>query len=237
MEQNKNLYSAITKIAWGYICILVNINIGSVNILPAFVGYILILDSLRLLKEKCKNIMLLRPLAIILIIWNIFTWLQTSFAIQSSTAIYIGFIIEIIQLYFNFQLITELSRLATEYQGEAQHIDKALLTRRNIYTAVTTTYYLLSVVPYLITANTNIFAIVDGLTSFLFIIGIVTLIVGFMLIYTIFGLRKLFSLRKLFASEDQETDSTQSREDNMQIISEAENDTSRPSENDNTPIE
>ncbi len=187
MEENRRYYSAITKIAWGYIFIYVNINISVIDILPSFAGYAMMLYSLTLLKDKCRNIMLLRPLAILLIIWHVISWIQ-SFLESPLSLIYVSIIMYIIELYFHFQQLTDLSQLAAEYQGENQHIDKSLITRRNIYTGISTIVCLISVLPYFASAIAQI----EALSYIMLSLALVMLFVAFMIVFTLFSLRKLF---------------------------------------------
>lgn len=187
MNETGRYYSAITKIAWGYIFILVHIKINTMDLLPSFAGYAMMLYSLTLLKDKCKNIMLLRPLAIVLIIWSTISWVQESFGLQLPLA-YVGFIVQIIELYFNFQLLTDLSQLAAEYQSDEQYIDKKLLRRRNIFTALSTVIYIFAAVPYF----TDSLSEYEALAYALMVFGIVQLIVAFIIVHTLFELRKLF---------------------------------------------
>ncbi|MBR3767505.1 MAG: hypothetical protein IKL10_04600 [Clostridia bacterium] len=187
MTENQKLYSAITKIAWGYIFILVHIKINTMDLLPSFVGYGMILYSLTLLKDNCKTIMLLRPLAVVLIIWTALSWVQETIGAQLIPFInYISFIIEIIELYFNFQLLTDLSLLALQHQKE-ENIAKKLITRRNIYTVCTTFLFILSFVMQKFFPTGA-----DIVATIFFATGIITLIIMFMIVSALFGLRDLF---------------------------------------------
>ena len=51
MTDCQKLFSGISKAAWGYFFLYFNININNVSILPGFVGYLLFLSAIRLLKE------------------------------------------------------------------------------------------------------------------------------------------------------------------------------------------
>ena len=199
MEEYKKYYSAITKIAWGYIFIYVNINISTIDILPSFAGYAMMLYSLSLLKDKCKNIMLLRPLAILLIVWNVISWVMTAAAVEYSIA-YVSLIMYIAELYFHFQLLTDLSQLAAEYQGENQHTDKALILRRNIYTGVSTLFYLLTVLTRFVSAISQL----EAVTYIMLGLSIVMLFVAIMIIFTLFSLRKLFKTVPYIPSAEEE---------------------------------
>lgn len=199
MNETGRYYSAITKIAWGYIFILVHIKINTMDLLPDFAGYAMMLYSLTLLKDKCKNIMLLRPLAIVLIIWSTISWVQTSFGLQLPLA-YVGFIVQIIELYFNFQMLTDLSQLAAEYQSDEKHIDKKLLRRRNIFTALSTVIYISAALPYFMDSLSEY----EALAYALMVFGIVQMIVALIIVHTLFELRKLFKTVPYIPSDEEE---------------------------------
>ena len=52
MTDYQKLYSGISKAAWGYFFLYFNINFNNVSILPSFVGYLLFLSAINLLKGK-----------------------------------------------------------------------------------------------------------------------------------------------------------------------------------------
>ncbi len=137
MTDYSNLYKGVSKIAWGFIFILININIVFVDILPDFVGYIFMIYGINKLKDECKTISLLKPLGIFLAVWN-----AASLILNFTEAIilisYISSIISIISIYFTFQLLTECSLLASRYQDSSENLDKTILIRRNINTVCIT---------------------------------------------------------------------------------------------------
>lgn len=187
MEENRKYYSAITKIAWGYIFIYVHINLHTIDILPSFLGYAMILYALTHLKDKCKNIMLLRPLAIVLIIWNLFLWIMSSF-FGGFSLLHINIIAIIIEMYFTFSLFTQLSFLAAEYQSEEQHIDRMLIRIRNIYTVDATLINLINLAPQL---SSKIITS-DAYSYYIIFSTVIMLITALILVISLFSLRRLF---------------------------------------------
>lgn len=137
MTDYSYLPRGISKIAWGFIFILINIDIFGLDILPDFVGYIFILSGINDLKDECKTISLLRPLGIFLAIWKAVTLISGFFSVGVILS-YISSIVSIIDIYFTFQLLTECSLIAAKYQSSEDNLDKTIRTRRNIHTVCIT---------------------------------------------------------------------------------------------------
>ncbi len=110
---NSNNYKdALKKIAWGYVFIYFNINLGMVSIIPAWVGYILILQAIDGVAEREPSAKLLKPFAFVLITVELIRWVATWFA-GTLAFPWISLLIGIIGLYFHFQLLTNLADTAT----------------------------------------------------------------------------------------------------------------------------
>ncbi|MBE6036423.1 MAG: hypothetical protein E7223_02225 [Clostridiales bacterium] len=139
------LSAAVKKIAWGYIFLHLNINLGTLNILPNWICYLNINQSLDSIGEEVPSIKLLRPLGIVLGIWEGIQWVRTALGMGEATgsAVYfytaLGLLATVVSLYFHFQLLTDLSVLA-EQQGCPQK--GRLLTLRTVRTVLMTLFAL-----------------------------------------------------------------------------------------------
>ena len=71
---HEHLCSALKHIAWGYILIHLNINLGTIDILPDFAGYLLLLGALPILGQLEPSALLLRPFGIGLVLWHLVSW-------------------------------------------------------------------------------------------------------------------------------------------------------------------
>lgn len=111
MMSYQNLKSSISKFAWGYFFLYININLGTLNILPAFVGYFLFLSSIKDLQIEEKSIALLKPFGIILLIWKAVCWSLDLFSLSNSL-VFITLITSIIEIYFHFQALTNIASIA-----------------------------------------------------------------------------------------------------------------------------
>lgn len=132
------LYRGVSRAAWGYFFLHFNVNLGSVNILPEFVGYLLLLSAVDLLKEERRDLGLLKPLAILLSVWNGLDWLLTIFGVSLGGALaVVSLVISLTSLYFHFQLLTDMAALATRYQHQ-DGLDKWILRLRTANTVLLT---------------------------------------------------------------------------------------------------
>lgn len=132
--ERENLCNAIRLTAWGYVLLYTNINLGTLNILPDWLGYLLILSALPAFGEEEPSALLLRPLGILLSLWAGILWLTALFGISPDSRV-ISVIAAVISLYFHFQLLTNLADIAGQHSYPAR---KQLLALRTVQTVLTT---------------------------------------------------------------------------------------------------
>lgn len=179
-----NLYRGISKMAWGYVFIFFHFNIGTLDILPDFVGFLLFLSAIGLLQEVEPELALLRPFGIVLVIYHIIEWLSQLFSVNwGNVSQFVSIVLCIVSIYFQFQMQTNLASIAMKYQSGDVGFDEKLLRYRNIYVIGTTGTMILT---YL--------ALWLGEIGIYLAFGcsLVTLIVGICISVTLFGLRKEF---------------------------------------------
>lgn len=117
-EYIKQLSRAVGLIAWGYIFLHFDINLGTLNIVPKWVGYILMLAALPKLEDEESTTMLLMPIGIALAVIEGIRWICTLFFTFYLEVVLI--IAAALQLYFHFQLLTNLSDIAERYDCHPQ---------------------------------------------------------------------------------------------------------------------
>lgn len=191
MTEKKMLYSAFTKIAFGNLFILISLNIMGFDIMPDFVGYILFISAFSELCEKYKGFRNLSPFAVILMVWSIVSLIIPAFSdIDAITVIsrIASIVIGIIHLYFAFQMFTEISFIAKEYQPEDITYDIKLIKLRNIYTVLDAVLTVSTSVPILLNYIDN--PILSAITV---ILTLITVVVVIIIAYTLFCIRKLFA--------------------------------------------
>lgn len=144
--ERSHLATAIRRIGWAYFLLHLNINLGSLNILPNWWGYLLIVFSLAVLSQWSPSAKLLRPLGCFLAAADGIQWMCKTLNLSlsggpfQSASVMLNLLVTLINLYFHFQLLTDIANAAqmTDY-GSAQE----LLRTRTWYTVLNTILYLM----------------------------------------------------------------------------------------------
>lgn len=147
MMEYENRYNGIRKVFWGYFFLYFNINIESVSILPSFVGYLLFLSAIGCMEEEERELSLLRPLGGILAAWHGVTWLISWGGVTLDGRFpVVDILMGLINLYFHFQLLTNMASIARKHQPEDYSLDAELLRYRTVQTVILTAMILLGYV-------------------------------------------------------------------------------------------
>lgn len=193
---NESLASALRKVAWGWILLHCNFNLGTLNILPDWLGYLLILQALSVLAASVRSAALLISFGMGLTGWSLVTWVLDIFGV-SITFLWLDLLVTVIGLYFQFQLLTDLAELADDWFCEQ---GTPLRKARTVQTVLTTVLWLAG---FFMVNKTgfDIVEVLDG--TFWGYILTVLLLAGF--ITTICIARQLFTLQRDIAcmSENQ----------------------------------
>ena len=109
-----NIYRGLTKIIWGYVFLHLNVNLGTLNVLPDWVGYLLFFSAIILLGEQLRDLTLLKPFCILLGVGELVDWLTVFATGQTLMGQFflLNALLTCIGLYFHFQLLTDLAILA-----------------------------------------------------------------------------------------------------------------------------
>ncbi len=144
MTAYQKLHAGIGRAAWGYFFIYFDININTVSILPDFAGYLLFLSAIGLLRDEERELDLLRTPGIILAVWHGFSWLAgwASAGLDGRIPA-LDILIGVVNIYFHFQLLTNLASIAGRYQPEGDTLDGKLLCYRTLQTLMLTAAALL----------------------------------------------------------------------------------------------
>lgn len=197
--ETKTLSSAIKKIAVAYIFIYLHINIGSIDILPNWVGYIMIITALPILAQKVNSSILLKPFGIILCIYSGVNFLINIVGINYGIIVHIvSVLLGIISIYFHFQLITNIAEITFE---EARK--KRLLFLRTAGVIIDTITMLISCLPMLL--DEEIYTYIS-----LFLI-IPRCVICFWIAGELFGLSKTLNAEEIENCEN--TDLTENTEE------------------------
>lgn len=115
MNNIERLGNTLKNVARAYIFLHLNFSLGTLNLIPDWVGYILLFNSLLILKEEEETAKLLQPLAILLGIWEFIRWFLTLIGLEMNFYL-LSVIATIVSLYFHFQLLTNLANIAEKYE-------------------------------------------------------------------------------------------------------------------------
>lgn len=182
MTDYGKIYDGISKAIWGYFFLYFDINLGTISILPSFVGYILFLKAIDLLEEEERELSLLKTLGLILVAWNVIEWLAKCVGYSFGNKWqFVTLIAGLLNMYFHFQFLTNIASIAIKHQEENCAYDKTLLSCRTIQTLMLTVFLVV----------TNLSFIPEDILIYpTFILAIIYIIVCIYIMATLNGLRK-----------------------------------------------
>lgn len=161
------LTKALYRIAIGFGILCFDINLGPINILPNWLGYWLIVKSLDAIAEEEPSAALLKSLGNLLIGWFAVTWVMKILGmnLRASLVQWVAYLVAVEQLYFQFQLLTNIAAIAAKYVPQ---FERRILELRTVMTLVVTGYTLLSafVVSEFVAAMVAIVQIVTAIWLF-----------------------------------------------------------------------
>lgn len=135
MEQREQLSRALRKIFWAYIFLYFDINLGTIDILPAWLGYSFFYQAIRDgIESEDESAKLLKPICIVLTIYRLMDWFMAMFGMEMNILI-VSELFAVIALYFHFQLLTNLANIADKYSYLAVN---TLLILRTVHTVLMT---------------------------------------------------------------------------------------------------
>ena len=144
IPNHERLYRGVSHAAWAYFFLYFNINLGSINILPDFVCYLLLWSAIGCLEEEERDLTLLRPLCVLLGAWAGADWLFTLFQEPLDGQFPpVDLFLAVAALYFHFQLFTDFAHLAARYQPPGEELDRSLLRLRTAQTLFLTAFAVL----------------------------------------------------------------------------------------------
>ncbi|MDE7243952.1 MAG: hypothetical protein K2O18_08250, partial [Oscillospiraceae bacterium] len=133
-ENREALCNGLSYAAWGYFFLNFDVNIQQVSILPRFAGFYLLLQAINRLAAQRRDLELLRPLCVLLMLWNAGDWLMSWAGLDlDGRFLFFDLLVGAAGLYFHFQFLTDLAALAHKYQPQDREIDKAVCKRRTVY--------------------------------------------------------------------------------------------------------
>lgn len=148
MTDWETMHRGLAHAAWGYFFLHFDFNLGTVSVLPRFVGYLLLLSAVGKLSVERRDLALLRPLCILLAVWNGVDWLCSWVGMDAGSLLLpLSLVIAAAGMYFHFQFLTDMAALAEAHQPEGGDLDQRLLRRRTAYIVLTTAASVLIYLP------------------------------------------------------------------------------------------
>ena len=140
-----DIRSAVKKVAWGFFLIYIHINLGTLDILPDWAGYALMVSALPAIALEEESAKLIKPFGTILVVWNVIEWALKIFGLQMYLN-YVSLIPSAINLYFTFQLFTNLAGIAEKYSCPQSKRILLLRTINVIFTVTNTILLYLGII-------------------------------------------------------------------------------------------
>lgn len=180
----ETLYRGASHAAWGYFFLYIDINLGSLNILPDWAAYALFLSAIGKLRGERRDLGLLRPLGLLLAAWNGADWVFALFGGGISGRIPpLDLVMGVIQMYFHFQFLTDCAALAADWEPVGEPVDLRLLRWRTIQTVIQTAVICLGYLPE--GWNAAVLAAMS-------VMVVVYIVAGLGIMMALFALRRLF---------------------------------------------
>lgn len=194
IPNHEKLYRGVSHAAWAYFFLYFNINLGSLNILPDFVCYLLLWSAIGCLEEEERDLTLLRPLCVLLGVWAGADWVFTLFGGTLDGQFRpMDLLISVAAIYFHFQLFTDFAHLAARYQPQGEELDRSLLRLRTVHTLLLTAF---AVLGYCFPNGAFTFpgsSLPEGVATVLLLgMALAAMVVALMLMFGLFSLRKYF---------------------------------------------
>ena len=101
----------------GYIFLWVKIQIGTLQLLPSFIGYAFLKEGIEKLEAKRQSMSLLIPLAKVLMAVSLVEWVLRFFSLANPLRS-LWWIPGVVELYFQYQLLTDLAEIVAEIGTE-----------------------------------------------------------------------------------------------------------------------
>ena len=181
MSPERPIRPVLTQLAWGYVLIYLNFNLGPVDILPDFVGWFLLADGVGKLGEELPSLPLLRPLALGLGVWALADWLLP---LEGQLFTVPLLIVRLVRVYFDFQLFHDLAGLAARVQPPGRRLDRSMTRLRNTQAVLDTLLSLPVLYPVLLDYS-----------------AVTWLVLAAALVLIVWTLYCLFALRNLFPAD------------------------------------
>ncbi len=137
----EKISGALRKIALGFIILTFHIDIEGFSVIPTFLGYYMFAKAIETLSEEERELKLLYKMSDLLFYYQFIYWFAIFVATIAELDIAflqpIDLIFAVINIYYQFQLLTNLSSVAKKHSPETTH-SKMLKGCRTLQTLILT---------------------------------------------------------------------------------------------------
>ena len=156
---NNDLYTVLRRIGRGYLFLHFHIRIGTLDLLPDWLGYYWILLGIWALAKEIPSAVRLEPFAIGMTAWCLLSWIVKIFG-GSLEGPLVSLVVTAVTLYLHFQLLTDIGILADNFgcsEGET-------LRRLRVVYAVCNGLSLLGLLPLGVETQSGLVIVLSVLT-------------------------------------------------------------------------
>ncbi len=128
----KSYVGALYQIIFGFIFIVFDIRIQTIQFLPDWIGYYLFYKAIDVIGEYEESTKLLRPLIVILGVYNGIVWILMIINVSIESFDMLQLFMNIISIYIQFQLLTNISNIALSHHFEKESKRLNILRTMNV---------------------------------------------------------------------------------------------------------
>lgn len=114
---NIEYIKALKKVRIAYIILLFSINIGTIDLLPNWISYILIYQSLNTIGKEENSAYLIKKITISLIIYNVLVWILNMFGMNHNIYL-LNILFSILSLFVNYQIMTNIIDISIKHNSK-----------------------------------------------------------------------------------------------------------------------
>lgn len=112
LQERNPIADAVSSLAWAYVILLLDLHLGRFNVLPNWLGMLIMADAIKKLAAEKEEIMLLHPLAVGIGAWQgvcsvVYVLLGVRLNFQA-----VEIVVMALALYLHFQLLTNVADIA-----------------------------------------------------------------------------------------------------------------------------